>query len=366
MFLLYFRESRFLESRNKNFKNLVYVFLLSVLKLLGGTMDPKRYPMRAVSEATGLTAHVIRVWEKRYSAVVPFRTPTNHRLYSEEDIERLKLLKVAIEAGQKISKIARLSSDDISDLVGEGLSQDQDIDRPLSLQSQVVPLEGNWESNGVSRHHVSQHHLDQCYKATEDLNPTALETALIEASIELSQPRLIETVITPLMEKIGNQWRDGSLRIANQHLASEVIRNFLVGMRSVFNITESAPVIVVATPTGQSHDIGAFTIALVSEAEGWRVIYLGPNLPAEEIAAAAHRNAATAVALSVTYPPDDPKLKHEAQKLYYGLSESISIIVGGIASEAYDKIWSEIGAKRIIGLNNFRQVLGQLRNGHNF
>ena len=366
MFLLYFRESRFLESRNKNFKNLVYVFLLSVLKLLGGTMDPKRYPMRAVSEATGLTAHVIRVWEKRYSAVVPFRTPTNHRLYSEEDIERLKLLKVAIEAGQKISKIARLSSDDISDLVGEGLSQDQDIDRPLSLQSQVVPLEGNWESNGVSRHHVSQHHLDQCYKATEDLNPTALETALIEASIELSQPRLIETVITPLMEKIGNQWRDGSLRIANQHLASEVIRNFLVGMRSVFNITESAPVIVVATPTGQSHDIGAFTIALVAEAEGWRVTYLGPNLPAEEIAAAAHRNAATAVALSVTYPPDDPKLKHEAQKLYYGLSESVSIIVGGIASEAYDKIWNEIGAKRIIDLNNFRRVLGQLRNGYNF
>ena len=131
-------------------------------------MDPKRYPMRAVSEATGLTAHVIRVWEKRYSAVVPFRTPTNHRLYSEEDIERLKLLKVAIEAGQKISKIARLSSDDISNLIGEGLSQDQDIE-PLPLRSQVVPLEGNWESNGVS-----QHHLDQCYEAIEDLNPTAL------------------------------------------------------------------------------------------------------------------------------------------------------------------------------------------------
>ena len=339
-------------------------FLLSICKLLRNAMDPKRYPMRAVSEATGLTAHVIRVWEKRYSAVVPFRTPANHRLYSEEDIERLKLLKMAIEAGQKISRIARLSSDDISDLIGERLSQDQDIDQPLSFQShqsQVASLEGNWESNGVS-----QHHLDRCYKATENLNPTALETALIEASVELSQPRLIEAVITPLMEKIGRQWQDGSLRIANQHLASEVIRNFLVGMRSVFNITESAPVIVVATPTGQSHDIGAFTIALVSEAEGWRVIYLGPNLPAEEIAATAHRNAATAVALSVTYPPDDPKLKHEAQKLYYGLSESISIIVGGIASEAYDKIWSEIGAKRIIGLNNFRQVLGQLRNGHNF
>ncbi|HIC02934.1 TPA: hypothetical protein EYO63_25000 [Candidatus Poribacteria bacterium] len=56
-----------------------------------------------------------------------------------------------------------------------------------------------------------------------------LEKALIEASVELSQPKLIETVITPLMTKIGNQWQDGSLRIVNQHLASEVIRNFLVG-----------------------------------------------------------------------------------------------------------------------------------------
>ena len=323
-------------------------------------MNPKRYPMRAVSEVTGLTAHVIRVWEKRYSAIVPFRTPTNHRLYSEEDIERLKLLKAAIESGQKISSIARLSNDDISNVIEERLSQNLDIYRPLSSQSQVVQKDEDRESFEVSLYHV-----DQCYKATEELNSTALETALIEASIELSQPRLIETVITPLMAKIGNQWQDGSLRIVNQHLASEVIRNFLVGMRSVFNISESAPVIVVATPTGQSHDIGAFTIALVAEAEGWRVTYLGPNLPAEEIAAAAHRNTATAVALSITFPPDDPKLKHEAQKLYYGLSESVSIIVGGRASEAYDRIWDEIDARRIIDLNNFRQVLGQLRNGDN-
>ena len=326
-------------------------------------MDPKRYPMRAVSEATGLTAHVIRVWEKRYAAIVPFRTPTNHRLYSEEDIERLKLLKAAIEAGQKISRIARLSRDEILDLIEEKSNhdkEDKEIDRSFSSQPQIIPLEENRQSNNVS-----QYHLDLCYKATEDLNPTALETALIEASIELSQPRLIEDVITPLMEKIGNRWQDGSLRIVNQHLASEVIRNFLVGMRSVFNITESAPVIVVATPTGQAHDIGAFIIALVAEAEGWKVIYLGSNLPAEEIAAAAHLNKAIAVALSVTYPPDDPKLKHEAQKLYYGLSELVSIIVGGIAAEAYDGIWDEIGARRVTDLNNFRQVLRQLRNSDN-
>ena len=323
-------------------------------------MDPKRYPMRAVSEATGLTAHVIRVWEKRYAAIVPFRTPTNHRLYSEEDIERLKLLKAAIEAGQKISRIARLSRDEILDLVEEKSNHSKEIDWSFSSQPQIIPLEENLQSNNVP-----QYHLDQCYKATEDLNPTALETALIEASIELSQPRLIETVITPLMEKIGSRWQDGSLRIVNQHLASEVIRNFLVGMRSVFNITESAPVIVVATPTGQAHDIGAFIIALVAEAEGWKVIYLGSNLPAEEIAAAAHLNKAIAVALSVTYPPDDPKLKHEAQKLYYGLSELVSIIVGGIAAEAYDGIWDEIGARRVTDLNNFRQVLRQLRNSDN-
>ena len=323
-------------------------------------MDPKRYPMRAVSEATGLTAHVIRVWEKRYAAIVPFRTPTNHRLYSEEDIERLKLLKAAIEAGQKISRIARLSRDEILDLIEEKSNHGKETDRSFSSQPQIIPLEEDRQSNNVS-----QYHLDQCYKATEDLNPTALETALIEASVELSQPRLIETVITPLMEKIGSRWQDGSLRIVNQQLASEVIRNFLVGMRSVFNITESAPVVVVATPTGQAHDIGAFTIALVAEAEGWKVIYLGSNLPAEEIAAAAHLNKAIAVALSVTYPPDDPKLKHEAQKLYYGLSELVSIIVGGIAAEAYDGIWDEIGARRVTDLNNFRQVLRQLRNSDN-
>ena len=226
-------------------------------------MDSKRYPMRTVSEATGLTAHVIRVWEKRYSAIVPFRTPKNHRLYSEEDVERLKLFKMAIESGQKISRIARLSNDDISDFIEERSSQDQSIDQPLFSRSQVVPLEEDQGSN-----ETYQYHIDQCYKATQELSPVTLEKALIEASVELSQPKLIETVITPLMTKIGNQWQDGSLRIVNQHLASEVIRNFLVEMRSVFNIPVSAPVVVVATPTGQSHDMGAFAVALFAEAEG--------------------------------------------------------------------------------------------------
>ena len=75
------------------------------------------YPIKVAVRRTGLTAHAIRVWEKRYSAVTPVRTPTNRRLYSEADIERLQLLRRATLAGHSIGQIAGLPIDDLRTLV---------------------------------------------------------------------------------------------------------------------------------------------------------------------------------------------------------------------------------------------------------
>src|SRR5262245_25366803 len=75
------------------------------------------YPIRAVARRTGLTSHVIRVWEKRYGAVSPMRTPTNRRLYSDTDVERLRLLHQATLAGHSIGQIAQLPNERLQALV---------------------------------------------------------------------------------------------------------------------------------------------------------------------------------------------------------------------------------------------------------
>ena len=75
------------------------------------------YPIRYVAQQTGLSTHVIRVWEKRYQAVVPKRTDTNRRVFCGRDIERLKMLRTAVRIGHSISQIAGLSSEDLMELV---------------------------------------------------------------------------------------------------------------------------------------------------------------------------------------------------------------------------------------------------------
>jgi methanogenic corrinoid protein MtbC1 len=99
-------------------------------------------------------------------------------------------------------------------------------------------------------------------------------------------------VIVSLLHRVGERWYEGSLRIAQEHLASAVVRGFLGSQREVFDYPETAPTLVVTTPAGQLHELGALVVATAAASEGWRATYLGPNLPAEEIAGAAEQDEA--------------------------------------------------------------------------
>jgi methanogenic corrinoid protein MtbC1 len=101
---------------------------------------------------------------------------------------------------------------------------------------------------------------------------------------------------------------------------------------------------VVTTPSGQYHEIGALIVALTSASVGWQVTYLGPNLPAEEISAAAMEKNARIVLLSIVFPPDDPHLKLELERIRVLLPDNISIFVGGRASSSYLETFKKINA----------------------
>ena len=102
-------------------------------------------------------------------------------------------------------------------------------------------------------------------------------------------------------------------------------------------VAASAPEIVVATPAGEVHELGALLAAVSARDLGWRVTYLGPNLPTEEIAACARNRCARAVALSVVYPMHCPVIQEKLRKIRGLLPESIALIVGGRAAESYSR-----------------------------
>lgn len=302
--------------------------------------EPQFYPIKVVSRQTGLSQHVIRAWEKRYGVVTPQRTETNRRSYTSEDIHHLTLLKLAVDNDYSISSVAELTTERLEALVSEALPS-QATNQAVTGQSEVDPAAL----------------YETCLDAVMEFDSGKLEDGLTQASLALTQPVLLEQVIIPLMVSIGERWREGSIRIMQEHLSTAVIGGFLTSQRQRYRPSPSAPVIVVATPAGQQHQVGALIVALVAAAEGWKVVYLGADLPAEEVAAACIKEQARAVALSLVYPAEDPQLHLELERIKSLLPAETRMIIGGRVSEHYTAVIQKISAWSGGSLSEFRNYL---------
>lgn len=306
-------------------------------------MADAHHSIKIVARRTGLTAHVIRIWEKRYGAVEPDRTDTNRRLYSEEQIERLSLLRDITQGGHSISHVAKL---------------------PLAkLKGLATQAAGPHRTVATTKARISAtpSYLEECVDAVKTLNSLALEDTLKRAAISLGAQGLLQRVVAPLAQTIGELWRDGSITAAHEHFASAVIRIFLGHAAKSFSGADNAPVVVVATPTGQLHELGALLVGAAAANLGWHVTYLGASLPAAEIAGAAKQNNARAVALSLVYPEDDSRLDGELTRLREMLPEEIILLVGGRAMPAYRDVLEKIGALQMKDLAHLIATLDDLR-----
>ena len=284
------------------------------------------YAIRVASRRTGLSQHVIRVWERRYSAVTPRRTNTNRRLYTDADIERLRLLEEARQAGHAISRIAGLANEEIQKII--------DVDRRYNPST--VGL--------VAPRSDVQNVMDSCLSAVKRLDSVALEEELAHAVVDLNVSRVIEEVVLPLLVQIGEYWHSGHLRVANEHMATAVLRSFLGSVREMRRVPNGGPKMVVTTPAGQIHELGALVVAALASVAGWNSIYLGPNLPADEIAGAVVTSGASVLALSLVHPADDPLLPTELSRIRRGLGSNVKILTGGSASSGYADVLREINA----------------------
>lgn len=301
--------------------------------------------MKMVAQRTGLSPHAIRVWEKRYGAVSPERTATNRRLYSGDDIERLANLHRATQQGHSIGSIAHLSDTDLRELLSE-----RPLATPMQEQSpDQPPLPEGQPHDFVQR----------CLRAVSDMNGHELTRELMAAEVAMGRNRLLVDVIDPLMRAVGDRWSDGTLRVADEHLATSIVRTFLGTLHSTNRPPANAPLLISTTPAGQWHEVGALLASLTAQSAGWNTLYLGPNLPAEEIAAAALTHSAKAVALSIIYLEDDTLLRGELTKLRQALPD-IPLLIGGRMAPHFQAVIDEIDALRIDNLALLAQLLQKI------
>jgi DNA-binding transcriptional MerR regulator/methylmalonyl-CoA mutase cobalamin-binding subunit len=307
-----------------------------------------RHPIQVVARRTGLSTDVIRVWERRYAAVTPKRSSTQRRLYSDADVERLLLLRQVTHAGRRIGDVAKLSDQELSSLIADDRASQAGRD----LQPASMPQE-----------RLARRYYAACLKAIQQFDPLALEATLSQASVDVTVPVLLNQILGPLLHELGERWQQGHLRVCQEHMATAQIRSFLGGLLSTSSTRRNGPVIIVATPVGQDHELGALMVAVTAASEGWTALHLGPNTPATEIAAAVAAAKARAVALSIMYPCDDPRLPDELRRLRRQLAAGATLIAGGAAASCYANVLKEIGAVQLSTLSDLRHALQDMRSG---
>jgi DNA-binding transcriptional MerR regulator/methylmalonyl-CoA mutase cobalamin-binding subunit len=281
-----------------------------------GTESRKSIPIGYVALATGLSPHVIRVWERRYRAVAPERSGKRRRLYSQEDIDRLNLLKRARMSGRRIGSVAAL---DEETLYGIGRNDLNAAGSPETSIERNHGVAGPFEPLGA------------CERAVRNLDASALFLALRRAEIRLPRMSLLTDVVAPLMHGVGDGWSAKRLGIMHEHFASNIVKAFLSDLLGRAEVDSRAPLMVVATPSGQYCEIGAMTAGVAAAHRGWKVLFFGADLPGEEIAAAVASKEAEAVCLSITCRSRMDTTSRELNRLRQQLPGEVRVLVGGQA-----------------------------------
>lgn len=297
------------------------------------------HSIRVAAQRSGLSPHVIRIWEKRYGVVEPGRTDTNRRRYTDAEIERLALLRQATEAGHSIGTVASLPNERVREVLA--------ADRRAQPASALAQLGTDWVTRALA--------------TVRELDGTALEGVLQAGAVELGHQGLLCQLIAPLAGALGELWQKGELTAAHEHFASAHIKGFLSRITRPFAARDDAPRLLVTTPAGQLHELGAVMAASAATNAGWNVTYLGPNLPAAEIAGAARQSHAQAVALSVVYPADCGRLPDELRQLRRALPADVAMLIGGRAAAGYTPCLRELGVAFIHDVPGLCAELDRLR-----
>lgn len=293
-----------------------------------------RHPLRFVTRRTGLSAARLRAWEARHAVVKPGRTTGGQRLYSDHDIERLLLLRRAVEAGHGIGPLARLSRDELERVAA-----------------------GDGSAAGLAEPAADMRLVETMIGMVARLDTGGLERSLRGIVMRLGAVAAMDRVIAPFLRRLGEQWHAGILGPAHEHAASDVVSRVLAWIRNYLRPPDGAPAVAVATPRGDRHELGAQMAAAAAADLGWRVIYLGADLPARDIAAAARQARVAAIALSVLL--DEGPILREVGALARSVGRGVRLIAGGTAAARHRPRFERAGYRVVEDIGAMREALAR-------
>jgi DNA-binding transcriptional MerR regulator len=277
--------------------------------------------IKSVARLSGLSAHTLRAWERRYGVIQPSRSDGGRRLYSMADVEKLKLLAGLVSHGHSIGTIASLSREELI-----RLSKETPIDKISDPQNpRTVSI--------LNQDEIAAHHA-RLLKSLHLLDFEQLERNLLSARLSCPTRSFIVDLVSPLLAAVGDHVAHGKLDISQEHALSAMLRNHLgdllnqmQSLHSVRSFTNAQePLFLFATAEGDLHEFGILLAALLTGSRGFRFRYLGPNIPAKSLAIGAAAVGATHIVVGSVRPIPGrvaPTLSEYIQQLSMELQKNV-------------------------------------------
>ncbi|HTJ47858.1 MAG TPA: MerR family transcriptional regulator [Cyclobacteriaceae bacterium] len=217
-----------------------------------------QYSIKELEKLSGIKAHTIRIWEKRYGVIEPQRTSTNIRYYSDDDLKKIINVSLLNSHGLKISVIANMSGDELTRKV-QDLSQ---------------------------TNHASNIHIDQLVTAMIDLDEEEFEHELKMIEKKLGFEKTVIEIIYPFLNKIGILWQTGNITPAHEHFISNLIRQKLIVAIAALPLPAKSSIrVLLFLPETELHEIALLFYHYLARRYGFKTYYLGQSVPHNDLKA---------------------------------------------------------------------------------
>jgi methanogenic corrinoid protein MtbC1 len=244
--------------------------------------DEPKFTIKTVAQKTGIRPVTLRAWERRHEVLNPHRADNRYRLYSERDVAILRWLKHRVDEGVSISSA-------VSEL--RGMTRNNHW--PEAIPSAPAPFLGKSDTPpGVYANQLFQALIKHDENFSGDL--------LREVHARFDLLAVCMDVLVPALRQVGEAWYRGEIRVTTEHFASAYLRGKLLSLLQSYPSRRSAPFILIGCAPMEQHELGSLMLAVLLRSEGFRVEYLGPDIPIVDLADYASYENPSMVVLSAT------------------------------------------------------------------
>jgi MerR family transcriptional regulator, light-induced transcriptional regulator len=259
--------------------------------------DEPKFTIKAVCSQTGIRPVTLRAWERRHEVLTPHRSDNRYRLYSERDVAILHWIKNRIESGVSISSAVN----EMRNMIKNGIYPEAILPGPSIITTPGNVLPGEY--------------VDQLYDALIHHDEARSSDLMRSISSSFELHTMCTDILIPVLVGIGEAWYNGKIRVATEHFASSFIRGKLMSIMQTYPIRRNTPRILLGCGPTEQHEIGGLMLATMLRGSGYRVEFLGPDLPIEDLVDYAEYDRPDMIILSATMPESALELVKMQKKL---------------------------------------------------